>query len=308
MLIELKNNKRPSRKRGKTKADYIKSLNIGRQEKATLRNYFGFIPYSVLNIPDRRLKHKLYNYQIEVGRETTSDQQLAKKIGIRNFQVQQAGAGRGKKGLSIMPPEWVEFFIKFYCKKDSLYFDPFAGQGIRIQIANLLGVNYIGYDICKEYVNYIKSFMKRIKKKSEILEIHFADSRKIHLKDNSVDFSFTSPPYWDIEIYDNNEKQVGQGTYEDFLENLREIIKEQYRIFKPGGVCVWNVNDFSKNKIYYSFHADVIRLFKEVGFHQIDTWILTGQLSSTLPRAFATGFIKNKRSPKTHEYALVFEK
>jgi len=57
--------------------------------------------------------------------------------------------GRGNKALSIIPVEIVEFFIKYYCPKNGLYFDPFAGQFVRGQVAKLYNIDYIGYDVSK---------------------------------------------------------------------------------------------------------------------------------------------------------------
>lgn len=289
-----------------------KRLLEGKDRSEKLKKYFGFMPLSVLRLKNVRVTSKdLFNYQHETGKNSTVHHAKSIEKGNKNFEMstwQGKGIGRGKDTFSIMPAELVDFFIKYYAKKGDLYFDPFAGQGIQLQVSNIRGIDYIGYDICKEYVDYISAFIPKLTKNCNILEIKHADSKKVHLEDNSVDFCFTSPPYWDIEIYDDNPEQLGiNKTYEEFLVGMKDVAKELLRVFKPEGYCVININDFRKGGKFYAYHADVIRIYEEAGWKLYDLWILD-EIVSGLVKIFACGFNSKKMAPKIHEYALVFRK
>lgn len=69
-------------------------------------------------------------------------------------------------------------------------------------------------------------------------DIHQADARnlKSELKkrfettEDLVDVIITSPPYADIQHYGDQEGQVGEQSYEDFLTDLRKIFKQCYDV------------------------------------------------------------------------------
>jgi DNA modification methylase len=60
------------------------------------------------------------------------------------------------------------------------------------------------------------------------------------LEDGSVDLIVTSPPYWDLKDY--HPAQIGRGTYEEYLQELGRAWDECYRVARPNGVLVVNVN------------------------------------------------------------------
>ena len=70
------------------------------------------------------------------------------------------------------------------------------------------------------------------------------------LGDETVDFCFTSPPYWGLRDY-NAEGQIGQeSNFNDYIVNLADIFDEVKRVLKPTGTLWVVINDtyFSKNK------------------------------------------------------------
>ena len=75
---------------------------------------------------------------------------------------------------------------------------------------------------------------------------------------------------------------------------------------KPGSFCIWCVNDFRKNKIFYPYHAYLIFLFEDAGFEIYTIYIIDFGLS--IAGAFVQDIIDFKYFPKRHEYCLVFRK
>ena len=140
------------------------------------------------------------------------------------------------------------------------------------------------------------------------IEMHLGDSRKLSwINDEYIDYIIMSPAYWDMEYYGPEPEQIGtsSNTYEEFLEKLKDIFKECFRVLKRGKFISVLVNDFRKDGKFYTYHCDTIRLLNEVGFisHDIRVYLV-----GTLSTIFASELEAQKRSAKTHEYIIVMRK
>jgi hypothetical protein len=208
-----------------------------------------------------------------------------------------------------MPAELVAFFVRYYARPGDVYLDPFMGQGVQMQVAKRLGLHYHGYDLSAGFFRYIEAVRAKIDDGSTTLSITLGDSRHPDaIPDGIGDFSFHSPPYWDIEFYGEESGQLGyKQTYEDFLAGMEAVARAWLPKFKSGAWHVVNVNDFRKGGRFYPYHADTITLFRRAGWELADTWIIDG-LVGGLPKAFAVDFNMKRIAPKVHEYALVFRK
>jgi len=189
-----------------------------------------------------------------------------------------------------------------------------------MQIVWEAGRNYIGYDISENYIELNRQAAAIIQgeadesqlwfdemKPAATIELYCRDNCSCHLADDSIDFTFTSPPYWDLEFYGDEPEQLGWGkTYEQFLQGMRAMIAEQKRVLKPGRFCVINVNDFRKGGRFYTYHADVLELGESVGFEIFDIIIL--EWPNAIRAAFASQVETSFIMPKKHEYLLVFRK
>ena len=62
------------------------------------------------------------------------------------------------------------------------------------------------------------------------------DARDVlkRLPDESVALSVTSPPYWNVVDY-GVDRQIGQTSYEDYLDELGEVWRETARVLIPNG-------------------------------------------------------------------------
>ncbi len=70
--------------------------------------------------------------------------------------------------------------------------------------------------------------------------LHLGDARDFSwIDDQSVHLIVTSPPYFTLKKYENNEDQLGEiQDYEQFLDELDKVWKECSRVLVPGGrIC-----------------------------------------------------------------------
>lgn len=64
-----------------------------------------------------------------------------------------------------------------------------------------------------------------------------------HIPDESVHLVVTSPPYWNIKDY-GNENQIGHDeALQEYLHRLKSVWEECYRVLKPGCRMVLNIGD-----------------------------------------------------------------
>ncbi len=63
------------------------------------------------------------------------------------------------------------------------------------------------------------------------------------LKSNSVQCIVTSPPYWGLRDYDNDEQLGQEKTPEEFIFNLADIFQESKRVLRDDGTAWINIGD-----------------------------------------------------------------
>lgn len=304
------------------------SLRKSEVERARVKQKFGIIPTSILEHDN---SDRAIDLIVEEGRGyfDESDKKnlarLEKQYGSKYIanklfkRIRTSDMGvRGKSlGLSRFPQNVGRILIKLYSEEGDTVFDPCAGHNSRMQLVHEINRNYIGFDISKEFMaaNFKtrdilmgKSGQSKLFQSTATIILKEKDSRHTGLKDNSADFIITSPPYWDIEFYGDEPEQLGRNkTYKQFLEEMLLIIKECYRVLKPGKFCVFCVNDFRKNGKFYSYHSDTIALFIRANFIIWDTAIID-LVKHPIRAIFASQIETTKILPKRHEYAVIVKK
>jgi modification methylase len=104
-------------------------------------------------------------------------------------------------------------------------------------------------------------------------EILFGDSRDMGaLHDNSVHLIATSPPYWQLKDY-GNENQIGfDDTYEQYINNLNLVWQECFRVLHPGCRLCINIGDQFARSVYYGrykiipIRTEIIKFCETIGF------------------------------------------
>lgn len=64
------------------------------------------------------------------------------------------------------------------------------------------------------------------------------------MDDNSIDCVVTSPPYYALRKYTDNDLEIGrEQTPGEYIDNLVEVFQEVYRVLKPTGTVWVNIGD-----------------------------------------------------------------
>ena len=122
------------------------------------------------------------------------------------------------------------------------------------------------------------------------------------LPENRVALAFTSPPYNVGKEYDDNLNLP------DYLELIRRVGEEVYRVLLPGGRYVINVANLGR-KPYIPLHAFFYDVHMQIGFLPMGEIIW--QKARGANGSCAWGSWRSAKSPRLrdlHEYLLVFAK
>jgi site-specific DNA-methyltransferase (adenine-specific) len=97
------------------------------------------------------------------------------------------------------------------------------------------------------------------------------------LQDESIHLVVTSPPYWNLKQYNDNQDQLGHiSGYEQFLTELTKVWRECFRVLVPGGRLVCVVGDvcLSRKKhgrhVVVPLHADICVSCRKIGFDNLN--------------------------------------
>ena len=107
------------------------------------------------------------------------------------------------------------------------------------------------------------------------------------IPDNSIHLVVTSPPYWTLKKYNDNDAQLGAvADYDAFMDELDEVWRHCYRVLVPGGRLVCVVGDVCiarrRNKgrhMVVPLHADISVRARAIGFDYL-TPILWHKIAS----------------------------
>jgi hypothetical protein len=92
--------------------------------------------------------------------------------------------------------------------------------------------------------------------------------------DNAVDFSVYSPPFGSLFVYSESAADMGNCTDEEFTAQYGFLVREKFRVTKPGRLTAVHCSDLPMTKGrdghvgIKDFSGDIIRLHQEAG------WIL----------------------------------
>jgi modification methylase len=93
----------------------------------------------------------------------------------------------------------------------------------------------------------------------------------------SVHLVVTSPPYWNLKRYNENENQLGHiDDYERFLDELEKVWRHVLRVLVPGGRLVCVVGDVCVSRrefgrhLVFPLHADIVVRCRKMGFDNLN--------------------------------------
>ncbi|MDD6920189.1 MAG: class I SAM-dependent methyltransferase [Eubacteriales bacterium] len=164
-------------------------------------------------------------------------------------------------------------------------------------------VNDIALERCKE-----KTSFEHEGAKGKVY-LHKGDARNLDfISDESVDLICTHPPYADIIKYSENiDEDLSRLKVKDFLEEMKKVAYESYRVLKKDKFCAVLMGDTRQKGHMIPMSFDVMKIFQDAGFN-LKELIIKEQHNCRATGYWKTNSIKYNFLLIAHEYLFVFRK
>lgn len=197
-----------------------------------------------------------------------------------------------------------------YSQEGDTVLDQFAGGGTTLVEAKLLNRNIIGVDVndealarCKEKVDfdYEPAKGKVYIKKGDARNLKF-------IKDESIDFICTHPPYANIIEYSEDiPEDLSHCKVPEFLQEMEQVATECHRVLKKDKFCAILMGDTRQKGHMIPLSFSVMEIFQKQGF-RLKELIIKEQHNCRATGYWKTSSIKYNFLLIAHEYLLVFRK
>lgn len=226
---------------------------------------------------------------------------------------------RNVTGTSIFDPVLCEIMYHWFSAKGDKILDPFAGGSVRGVVAQMLERSYTGNDLRPEQIEANENGFARMAEAgiktvygNELSSPRWTCGDSLHIdeivKEKDFDMLFTCPPYVDLEQYSDNEADISNMDYPEFMATFTEIIRKACDKLKDNSFAVCVIGNVRDDKgVFYDFETDTIKAFQAAGlkyYNEIILITMGGTLALRAGKTFAAG----RKVGNTHQKVLAFIK
>lgn len=224
------------------------------------------------------------------------------------------GFGSKTGGTSAFDPVLCELAYRWWCPEGGSILDPFAGGSVRGIVAAKLGFSYCGLELRQEQVDANCAQAAAVLGDGWDLKVQWicADSSDLAMQlvdSEPFDFLFTCPPYYDLERYGDDPRDLSNAaTYEEFLQRYESILASAVELLAPDRYACIVVSDIrDKQGLYRGFERDTQLAMAAAG---APTYNLAVLLEPIGPTAIRAGRIFNggRKLSRVHQAVQVFAK
>ena len=212
-------------------------------------------------------------------------------------------------------PEIPRNLILRYTQPGELVLDQMVGSGTTLVECKLLGRNGIGIDINLDAVMVAWNRLDFAYAANDFQEttqkLYHGDAKNLRLVDDEcVDLVATHPPYASIIPYSHKTTEGDLShvhSIDEFIESMREIARESFRVLKSGKHCAVLIGDTHKHRHFVPISTRVLLTFLDAGFilredvikEQWHTQTMRGRWRKNFNHDFLLTF---------HEHLFIFRK
>ena len=179
---------------------------------------------------------------------------------------------------AVYPIKLCERLIKMYSAEGDTVFDPFLGIGTTMIAAQQLNRHCVGTELNPKFASIAQIWLNDVQGlfgNNMHYKIVNDDCRNLlqHVRKDKVQLTITSPPYADfiqkslkdretthktsviklennstVKQYSEEDNDFGNLPYLAFLEQIKNILKDNLAVTKVGGYSCWVVKDYRDTK------------------------------------------------------------
>ena len=181
------------------------------------------------------------------------------------------------------------------------------GSGTTLVEAKLLNRNAVGVDINPQSISIAETNLQFQCETSSKIHTRNGNATDLNfIKDGRIDFICTHPPYADIIKYSKGiEGDISLLGVDEFLEKMRKVAKEAFRVLKSNKMCAVMIGDIRRHGNVVPLGFRMMECFLQVGFTNKDIIIKEQHncRSTDYWKKQDNGFLL-----LAHEYIFVFQK
>jgi DNA modification methylase len=259
---------------------------------------FIYPPFSVLNTNSGEWRERKKYWREKIG-----DLGESREGAIGNSDLMLSIG----KGVSILDPVLAELVVRWFCIPGGKTFDPFAGDTVFGFVSAYVGSPFTGIELRREQVELNQSRVN-----AGLLNAKYIcdDAVNIgsYIENDSHDMLFSCPPYFDLEKYSTDPRDVSNKSYKEFISTLKNVFTQAYNQLRNNRFAVLVLSDVRDEKgIYRGLVQDVQRVMCGIGFHFYNDMILLNT-AGTLPLRIGRQFNAGRKIGRIHQNILVFYK
>lgn len=223
----------------------------------------------------------------------------------RGYDKNKIKPGSANNGVSIFDPVLAEIIIKWFCIEGGNIIDPFAGDTVIGYVSGYRKYNFTGIEIRKEQAEVNN---QRVKEFGGRYICDDGQNILNHIKEGTQDMLFSCPPYYDLEVYSDLEKDASnQETYEDFIQIIENALTSGLKTLKDNRFATIVIGDIRKNDGFYRRFVDDINTIMVKGGAQLYNELILLEQLGTLPQRVSR-YMGARKVGKCHQNVLVFYK
>jgi hypothetical protein len=165
-----------------------------------------------------------------------------------------------------------------YCPKNGIIYDYACGFGGRMlgALTSKNNYKYLGIEPNMEtytHLNELGLYIERATNRQKSYKLFCMGSEDFMIKENYIDFAFSSPPYFNLEQYCDEPTQcyIKFPELEKWFDGyVKPTINNIYKMLKPNAYYAVNIADFKIGRRNVEYVNEWIRISKEVGFKYIE--------------------------------------
>jgi DNA modification methylase len=232
---------------------------------------------------------------------------------------------RNKKQLEHLhpakyPEDLIAKFIQFFTKEGQWVFDPFLGTGSTLVACDQTNRNGIGIELTQKWAKIAASRTQQYVIKGDCRNL-------LDYQMPSIDFSISSPPYWDMlnhsrggsastqkarikagfdAAFSDDEADMGNILdYQAFMDDLLKMYADIFQVMRPGAyIAVVMQNQLKQKQEYFPIAWEFALKMRDYGWQLCQEFLWCQRDKKLGIWGYPNTYISNVH----HHYILIFRK